>query len=270
MRLALGTPAPARPITQAVTRPIRPASSCGRAGALDSATLTDAGFAFVVRIILVGVMWLLVCQMRIVHEEIRWTALSIAGIALMGTWAWAGHSKSQRWSWMGVPLDIVHHTAAALWVGSLAIVGTTALRRLDRVELEDVMRRLSSVAGWTVGLLVVSGLVQSLRLVGRPTDVLDVSHGRYLAVKLLLLGGMLVVANINRSRVASTFRHADRVHDGMVGRLRQSVLAELAIGVVIIAVTAAMVVSPPATSRTTPSLVTGGTNSTVVATEGAP
>lgn len=218
-------------------------------GALDAATLTDAGFAFVLRILLAGVAWLLLCQMHVVHDEIRWIAITVAGLAMLGTWAWAGHSKSQRWSWLGVPLDIIHHTAAALWIGSLAIVAVTAMQRLDHDALDVVMRRLSSVAATSVGLVAATGVVQTVRLVGSPADLLDVSHGRYLALKLLLLAAMLALANLNRLRVQSTFRTSDRLDTVRIARLRQSVISEFAIGVGIIAVTAAMVVSPPATSR---------------------
>jgi len=220
-------------------------------GSIDAAAFTDAGVAFVVRIMLAAVMWLLLCRMHIVHEDVRWTALAIAGIALVGTWAWAGHSKSQRWAELGVPIDIVHHTAAALWIGSLALVGFVATRELAASEVATVMGRLSKVAAASVGLVVVSGLLQSIRLVGGPGQLFAANHGKYLAAKLVVLAVMLLLANANRVRVSRRSLHPDRVHDGAVSRIRQSILIEFAIGVGIIGITAAMVVSPPATSLTT-------------------
>ena len=60
---------------------------------------------------------------------------------------------------------------------------------------------------------------------------------------------MLLIANANRRRVDR--RLADPMHlDRHIGTLRQAVVAEFAIGLVIVAITAAMVVSPPSTNQT--------------------
>ena len=96
-------------------------------------------------------------------------------------------------------------------------------------------------------MLVVTGLVQSFRLVGSPMDLFDADHGRYLFAKVVVLAVMLGVANINRRRV--DHRLDDTANVGQhLGALRSAVLVEFAIGLAIIGLTAAMVVSPPATS----------------------
>lgn len=213
-------------------------------GSLDAATTTDAGFALVIRIVLCGVAWALSSQMHIIHDEIRWTALSLTGIALMATWAWAGHAKSQRWPWLGVPVDIAHHVAAALWIGALAIVATTALTALDPSDLESVMRRMSTVAAGAVAVIVATGAIQTVRLVGSPTQLLDDAHGRYLVAKIVLVVAMLALANRHRTRVATMF-HADREGGPSIGTLRRSIVIEFAIGLAVIGITAAMVVAPP-------------------------
>ena len=50
-------------------------------------------------------------------------------------------------------------------------------------------------------MLVVTGLVQTVRLVGSPMDLLDANHGRYLVAKIVVLAAMLGIANANRRRV---------------------------------------------------------------------
>ena len=221
-------------------------------GSLDAATTTDAGFALVIRIVLGGVAWVLLCRMHIVHDEIRWTALSLTGIALMATWAWSGHAKSQRWPWLGVTVDITHHIAAALWIGALAIVATTALTALDTGDLESVMRRMSTVAAGAVAVIVATGAIQTVRLVGSPTQLLDDAHGRYLVAKIVLVVAMLGLANHHRTRLATMFDAGNQ--DGpSIGTLRRTIVTEFAIGIAVIGITAAMVVVPPsnaASSRT--------------------
>lgn len=214
-------------------------------GSLDAATTTDAGFALVIRIVLCGVAWALTSQMHIIHDEIRWTALSLTGIALMATWAWAGHAKSQRWPWLGVPVDIAHHIAAALWIGALAIVATTALTALDTGELGSVMRRMSTVAAGAVAVIVATGAIQTVRLVGSPTRLLDDTHGRLLVAKIVLVVAMLALASRHRTRVATMFDAGNQ--DGpSISTLRRSIVTEFAIGMAVIGATAAMVVASPA------------------------
>ena len=220
-------------------------------GSLDAATTTDAGFALVIRIVLCGVAWALTSQMHIIHDEIRWTALSLTGIALMATWAWSGHAKSQRWPWLGVPVDVAHHVAAALWIGSLAIVATTALTALDAGDLESVMQRMSTVAAGAVALIVTTGAIQTVRLVGNPTQLFDDSYGRYLVAKIVLVAAMLMLANHHRTRFPVMLR-AEHGSDALSRGLRRTVLTEFAIGLVVIGVTSAMVVALPSGAAEVP------------------
>ncbi|MEZ5220330.1 MAG: CopD family protein [Ilumatobacteraceae bacterium] len=218
--------------------------------ALDTATLTDAGFAFAIRILLAGLAWLLLCSMRIIHDEVRWTALGLAGITLMGTWAWAGHARSQRAAWLGVPVDIAHHTAAALWIAALAIVGTIAITALSADDAKPVMRRMSSVAAAAVAVIVATGVVQTIRLTGNPANLFDAAHGRYLIAKIVLVCVMLGLANHHRTRLA-TILDDNHEQPQLTEQLRRTIVTEFALGIAVIGVTAAMVVSPPQATTNT-------------------
>ena len=215
---------------------------------IEAAITTDAGMAFMLRIALALAMWIVLFQCRIVHPEVYWTAVSIPGLGLLATWAFAGHSRSMRWPALGVATDVAHHAAAAAWIAGLAIVGWIVIPKTTPDVLVPAVRSFSRVAAVSVGVLVTTGLVQSVRLVGSPTDLLDAHHGRYLAVKVLVLAGLLVLANANRRRVETRLDDTSTL-DRHVGALRQAVVAEFAIGLVIVGITAAMVVSPPATSQ---------------------
>ena len=77
------------------------------------------------------------------------------------------------------------------------------------------------------------------------------THGRLLLLKVLLVGVMLKVADVNRVRVAKRFSHRLKAPSAtLTDNLRRAMLTELAIGTVIMAIDAAMVVSPPVTART--------------------
>lgn len=216
-------------------------------GSIDPALTTDAGMALMIRIAIALAMWIVLFQYRIDHPDVYWTVVSLPGLALLGTWAFAGHSRSMRWPTLGVLTDVAHHAAAAAWIGGLAIIGLIVIPTTAPKVLVPAVRNFSRVAAISVAALVFTGVVQSVRLVGNPANLLDADHGRYLLVKLVILAAMLGLANVNRRRVdarlddpATLPRH--------LGTLRQAVLGEFAIGLAIVGITAAMVVSPPATN----------------------
>ncbi len=218
-------------------------------GSIDAATTTDAGMAFMIRIALALSMWIVLFQYRLANSDVYWTAVSLTGIGLLATWAFAGHSRSMRWPAVGVATDVAHHAAAAGWIAGLAIVGWVAIPTTTPDVLVPVVRRFSRVAATCVAVLVITGVVQSIRLVGSPGALFDVDHGRYLAVKVAILVAMLGIANANRRRVDARLHQPSDLPNHL-GALRRAVVAEFAIGLVIIGLTAAMVVSPPATSTT--------------------
>jgi copper transport protein len=223
-------------------------SVTGAFGDLGRAAATEPGLALVLRVLLAGVIGLLLA-MPLASAEVRWTAIAIAGVSLMGTWAWTGHARTQRWAELGVPLDIAHHVAAAVWLGALAIVGIVALRELDGAERAGVVLRLSSVAGACVAIVVVTGVVQTVRLVGSPGRLLDGRHGAYLVAKLVVLAVMLAIASVNRRRVGAQIGRPAGVEARAATRFRHAVLAELALGLLVVAITASLVVSVPAVAR---------------------
>lgn len=215
---------------------------------LQAAGATSAGGALILRLLLAITAWLLIVAPGHAHPETRWSVLSLTGVGLLGTWAFAGHAASQRWPHVGVTLDVLHHLAAASWVGSLAVVGLVAARETAPNELGRTFRRLSRWATVAVTVLVATGFAQSVRLVGSVGDVFATRHGRYLAVKIAVLAVMLAIANGNRRRVSVHLGRTDSPPRATVAALRRGVAWELVAGGVIVAVTAAMVVSPPGAS----------------------
>ena len=215
---------------------------------VDRALTTTAGIAFFVRVWLAIVGWLLVVHAPPRTREVRSNVLLLVSLSLLGTWSFAGHSRSMRWPALGVPLDVVHHGAAAAWLGGLTIIGLVVLPRCEVEQVGPMMRRFSTTAAVAVALIVSTGLLQAVRLVGSPGNLFDAGHGRLLAAKVVVLGAMLWVADRNRRRVDVELRNVGAAVRPDVDGLRRIMALELLIGLVIIGLTAAMVVSAPATS----------------------
>ena len=231
-------------------------------GELRPAFDTAVGQALTVRVVLAGVAAVLLLGRPAVRgSQGQWTALAMLGVAMMGTWAWTGHSRTERWPWLGVPVDIVHHSAAALWLGGLAVLAWLALGGAGRVssgepeagglDVVGVMRRFSSTAMVAVIVIAVTGVVQTVRLHDDLGALLSSDHGRLLAVKVAAFIGMLAVAAGNRQRVARLVGAGaggdpgDGSSDDAITlvALRRSMLIDGAVGIAVLGVTASLVVS---------------------------
>jgi copper transport protein len=222
-----------------------PWSLSGLGGAFE----TDAGKAFVLRMLLIGGLWAVLFIARFADEQQRWLAVSIVGVLAMATWAFAGHSKSMRWPLIGIPIDVAHFAAAGAWIGGLTIIGLVAIREASNEDLVGIVPRFGQVAATSVAVLVGTGVIQTFRLLGSPWRVFEVNHGRWLIVKLVVLGLMLWVADVNRKRVARRFAATTQITERATDMLRRAMTTELVVGALIIAITAIMVVSPPATAQ---------------------
>ena len=213
-------------------------------GSMERAVGTTAGLALLVRAALAATAWLVLRRMQISSVEIRWAALGAVGVALMATWAAAGHASSQRWPEFGVLLDVTHHSAAGFWLGSLGIVGLFAIPALSAAELGGVVQQLSRWATVSVALVAGTGVAQALRLGDGPGTLFSTRHGGLLAGKVVLFAIMVFLGALNRRRLAASVGAAG-LSPATVRGLRQSILVEVALGLVVFALTASLVVAVP-------------------------
>ena len=209
--------------------------------ALGEAADTGVGRALVLRMAMAAVAWLLVVRERPVTQQTHRELALLLGFGLLATWSFAGRAGIGRWPWLGVPVDVVHHAAAATWIGGLAIVALVAVPREPAAELAGVMRRFSRTATISIGLVVVTGLVQTLRVLETPGDLSGTTLGQLLIAKVVVVLVMVVLMAANRRRAASLLAESGT---GRPRSIRASLATELTAGLVTLALTASLVGSP--------------------------
>jgi copper transport protein len=118
--------------------------------------------------------------------------------ALAATWAVYDHASTGVQAPWGIPDDIIHLDAVALWIGGLAVLAGFALRgrELDGqggaggaggAGLAGVARavpRFSAIALGCVFAIVASGAYQTWREVGSWTALADTTYGRLVVAKI--------------------------------------------------------------------------------------
>ncbi|MFE9497593.1 copper resistance protein CopC [Streptomyces collinus] len=192
-------------------------------------------------------------------------AAAVLAVALCLTWAAAEHASAG----LQVPVAIVsatlHLLAMAAWLGGLTALLLT-LRRTAPDEpapaatTPHVATRFSRLAFASVTVLVATGVYQSWRGLGSWPALTGTPYGRLLLAKLAAVTLLLAVASRSRRWTARLAEPAPVPRAGLVpqpaggpppppepeppsaprpspDRLRRSVLAEVAVGVVVLVLT---------------------------------
>jgi len=191
------------------------------------------------------------------------STLKVGGTLLAGAYAaslaWMGHAAADTGAdrYIHAGCDAVHLLAAGAWVGALPGLLALFQRAGDanhpqRFALASLATRRFSVLGMvTVSALLVTGLVNSWYLVGNLPALFRTDYGRLLLWKLVLAAVMVSLAAINRLRLTPRLKMVTPMTVGAPGRsalagLRRNTLLELAGGVAIVGIVAALGLTMPA------------------------
>lgn len=193
----------------------------------------------------VGLAWTL--RMIALIAVVIWPGLwlaSMAGAVALASLTWSGHgAMDNAWHLLS---DILHLLAAGAWLG--AMLALILMSRLDALcsearirSLTDSVKRFEGVGASIVFILSVTGVANYLFIVG-PTlgEVLLGSYGILLSIKVVLFGGMLVLAALNRFHLGPLLEQSLRAgqHQVAANALRRSVASELVIALLIVGLVA--------------------------------
>lgn len=176
-------------------------------------------------------------------------ALLIGGVAGLGagligafliavSYTFVGHSLGDP-RWLLASLLTLHLLAAAFWVGALAPL-RHAVGQPDGASL---LHSFGKVAGFTVALLVVAGLIFAWLMIGSLSDLLSTAYGWTLLAKLGVVTGLMALAALNKWRFVPALASGA---PAAVSHLRRSIHIEAIAVLLILLATATL------TSITTP------------------
>lgn len=220
-------------------------------------TQTQGGIVWLVRgglLILLGAFLALRAEIR---DRADWRAargqIALLGTLALGLVAGASHAAAaEPGTAAAIAADVVHLAAAGVWIGGLPALALL-LWLAGRAAGADARpyavlaaRRFSRTALALVSALVLSGLWSTWVQVGSVAGLLGTRHGRLLLVKLLVFVAMLVLAALNRRLIPALAGDAATVGRPAMRRLSRFVAAEAALALFVLAVVAAMTVTPPA------------------------
>lgn len=170
-----------------------------RPGRLGEGLATSAGLGAIVRTVAFG----LLAASAVRGRPAGWWSRLAVLLALVGLASFAldGHQRSVAPVALSMAADVVHTTAAAVWLGGLGLV--SGLLRGHR-HLDDpsgaahTVRRFGDLAALAVLAVAVSGTSMALVLLGEVAALTATTYGRLLLAKVGVVAVVLAVAGVNR------------------------------------------------------------------------
>src|SRR6202171_989466 len=141
---------------------------------------------------------LLVIQWTPGRGPLKTVALSFVAGALLLLLSFSSHAIDR--GRIALIVYFTHEVAAALWIGAILGLWFGAVRgKLGSGWIQRNAPRVSSVAGWTVATLILSGLYTAYYSLGAdPHRIIDSAYGRTLVEKVCAAMLVLLIGAYNR------------------------------------------------------------------------
>ena len=219
-------------------------------------------------------------------HKIHQATAAILCIAMVTTVSLSGHGDTGRWQPLGLFLDIAHVAAASVWLGGLALITVCVLARRQLIPLPSgqvrtAILRYSALAAASLAVVVATGVVQAWRQIGSWELVTSTTYGRLLLLKTVAVAAVAETGWLSRRWVHAHLspstgdpvptRPMAAGSAGPLGtavlttpqvetdvqisltRLRRWFATEVALGLVVIALTTLLVDAAPPHDQTIPS-----------------
>jgi copper transport protein len=236
-------------------------------GALPAVFHTTFGYSAGGRIVLGLLLAVLIGMPR--RAPALETAARAVAVGILACFSWTGHPSVSKVPAFTIADDMVHMAAVVTWLGGLTVLAVRLLPN-PPADMHAVLTRWSRTAMWAVSVLVVSGVVQAWRELQSVHALLHTDYGRWVIIKSIGLVILVALGNVGRIRVQAWTRARASVarepvgaslgamraveQEPILGRLRQSVAAELVIAGGVLVATSLLVVSDPHMPMSTPGM----------------
>lgn len=222
-----------------------------RIGSLLAGTTWGAGWMLQGGALLVAALGFALTRHR---GRIGWALAALGATVLSFTPALSGHAAAvQDVGWLAILADGLHVLGAGGWMGGLLVVGTAgipvALRHATGrgAAAAALINAFSPTALFFAGMVVATGVFSAWLHLGSVPALWTTAYGRTLMLKLGVAALVFGTGAYNWLRVRPALEH-----ERAARRLRRSTTVELAIALLVLAVTAVLVATPLPTHPTAP------------------
>ncbi len=145
---------------------------------------------------------------------------------------------------IGFGVNVIHVLGSAVWIGGALLVARVVLAGPGEEDLVQATRAFSRISMPAMFVVVITGLIQLVRLVGG--SLFSSSHGQVLLLKVVAVAAMLAVSLAARQQVTMRLDRAHELTAPLADRFRRAFHAEAAIGIVVLAFSGWLLALTPA------------------------
>ena len=169
-----------------------------------------------------------------------WLTLTLSVVLLISL-AGAGHAEAGiHLRLLHLAIDASHLLLGALWPVGLIPLGLFLRERYGANEL-PVLRRFSRASLITVLLLLLTGVANSVLMIGAWDDLVTTLYGRLLVGKVAVVFLMIGLGALNRRVLTPNPAEAPET----LKSLRRNVAAESCLGAIVLIIVGIMGMTPP-------------------------
>ncbi len=205
---------------------------------------TNWGIAWRTQMACAVVICLVLLLQRTLKAFAWWFSIALVVTIAFATSLTSHAGSSEVLRTFGVINDASHVLAIGCWLGGLFWMIAVALPTLAGVEHRTkrttaIVHAFSKIALWCVGVMLFSGVVSTYFRVGSIGNLVSSTYGQTLIIKLLLVAGVAGVGYYNWRTLRPALGN-----EGGPDALRKSARMELAVAILVIIATAALVGLP--------------------------
>jgi putative copper export protein len=131
------------------------------------------------------------------------TLMFVISAALSGFQSLTSHAIDK--GLFAISIHFVHQAAAGMWIGALVSLVMGASGHAGADWLRSATSRVSTIAGWSVATLIVTGLIRAWEALGLQLDLLVNSiYGRTLLWKVGTAATVILIGGYNRYRLVGS------------------------------------------------------------------
>jgi copper resistance protein D len=212
-------------------------------------------FRALVYLLIGAILW--VSARRSGRQNFLPSILASLSITELFSLAWAGHATASTGHLALIHLlaDGFHLLALAFWPGTLAPLAAFLLMILKSRQAEaialapPVIRRFSASSLIAVPFLALTGLLNSIFMVGSFPALLTSAYGQILISKLILFVAMIGFGAWNllflKSRIGLGLPTVRLEEKSALDRLLRNVLCEIGLGILVVLIVGLLGITPP-------------------------
>lgn len=201
----------------------------------------SGGAILILRFVLIAAaFWVAFDPEKIVDPTTQVPALTIVTL-MMATYGLT--RVGQNVSFLNYVFGVGHALSIGLWLGGMILLVRTVLAGPGDSDLVQAVLGFAKLSGPLMIVGAITGFIQMLLLDG--LAIFSSGHGRLGILGMVFTALMIFLALMLKKFVATRFGRVENLTGKMAWRLRRVLTAEIAIGVVVLALTSWMVPMKP-------------------------